>query len=103
MQADGTSVPSLRAPGVWPLRSAPAALRELVLKELKLKYKRSLLGFLWSLLTPLALMVVYLFVFEPVFDAPQSDFALFLLCGLVPWHYFNLALIAATNSVVGER
>ena len=74
-----------------------------MLKELKLKYKRSLLGFLWSLLTPVALMVVYLFVFGRVFDAPQSDFALFLLCGLVPWHYLNLALIAATNSLVGER
>ena len=103
LRPEGTSVPPLRASAVWPLTGAPDALRELVRKELKIKYKRSLLGFLWSLLTPVALMAVYLFVFGRVFDAPQSDFALFLLCGLVPWHFFNLALIGATNSVLAER
>lgn len=94
---------TLRESTSWPLGAAPEALRELVRKELKLKYKRSLLGFLWSLVTPVVLMCVYLFVFGQVFEAPQRDYALFLLCGLVPWHFFSLGLMAATNSLLLER
>lgn len=101
-RAMGTGVHALRESSSWPLAGAPDALRELVRKDLKLKYKRSVLGFLWSLLTPVALMCIYLFVFGRVFDAPQRDYALFLLCGLVPWHFFSLGLLAATNSILVE-
>jgi ABC-2 type transport system permease protein len=97
-----SAVSQLRASTAWPPAGVPGALRELVAKDLKLKYKRSVLGFLWSLLTPLALMGVYLFVFGRVFDAPQTDFGLFLICGLVPWHFFTLAVTGATNSLLVE-
>lgn len=69
-------------------------------KELKVKYKRSVLGFFWSLITPVALTGIYLFVFIYVYRVPKSDFSLFLLTGLLPWHYFNLGLISATNSII---
>ncbi len=102
MASKAPAVSGLRPAAAWPAARAPGALRALVVKELKLKYKRSALGFLWSLLTPVALMCVYLFVFGRVFDAPQSDYGLFLLCGLVPWHFFSVATMAATTSLVAE-
>lgn len=75
-------------------------LRALVQKELKVKYKRSALGFFWSLITPVALTGIYLFVFIYVYHVPQKDFILFLLSGLLPWNYFNMSVLAATTSLV---
>lgn len=75
-------------------------LRALVTKELKVKYKRSVLGFAWSLVTPLALTAIYLFVFVHVYQVPRKDFVLFLLVGLLPWNYFNLSILSATTSLV---
>lgn len=72
----------------------------LVTKELKVKYKRSVLGFAWSLVTPLALAAIYLFVFVHVYQVPRKDFVLFLLVGLLPWNYFNLSVLSATTSLV---
>ena len=107
LHADGTSermgARPLAPPGDWSLAAAWEALEVLVVRYLKLKYKRSVLGFLWSLLTPLALMGIYLFVFGRVFDAPQRDFGLFLLAGLVPWQFFNVAVLGGTFCLVGER
>lgn len=75
-------------------------LSALVLKELKVKYKRSVLGVFWSLLTPIALTGIYLFVFVYVYKVPKPDFVLLLLSGLLPWNYFNISSIAATLSLV---
>lgn len=90
----------LYPPGKRSLVGAGEILRALVSKELKVKYKRSVLGFFWSLVTPLALTGIYLFVFVYVYRVPQKDFILFLLSGLLPWQYFNTGLVAATNSII---
>lgn len=68
------------------------------LRELRTKYRRSFLGWTWSLLNPLAAVAIYGFVFGLVFRAtpPVGDpsgifnFALFLVCGLIPWNFFAL-------------
>jgi ABC-type polysaccharide/polyol phosphate export permease len=91
---------ALHPPGRHSLVGAGEILRALVIKELKVKYKRSILGFLWSLVTPVALVAVYLFVFGQIYRVGPDDFGLFLLSGLLPWHYFNMGLVAATNSLV---
>ena len=93
-------IQGLQLPGSRSLVGWTELLRALVLKELKVKYKRSLLGFFWSLVTPLALTGVYLFVFIYVYKVPQKDFILFLLSGLLPWNFFNMSLLSATNSIV---
>lgn len=82
------------------LVATPELLRALVIKELKIKYKRSVLGFLWSLITPIALTGVYLFLFVYVKKVGDDDFVLFLLSGLLPWHFFNMSILASTVSLV---
>jgi ABC-2 type transport system permease protein len=77
-------------------------LGNLVRKELKIKYKNSVLGFLWSLLNPALYLVVFYFVFQVVLGSGIPKFAIFLLCGLVPWNFFSAALGAGTTSITGN-
>ena len=73
-------------------------LWNLTLRELRTKYRRSLLGWAWSMLNPLATVAIYSFVFGVLFEssAPVGDpsglkgFAYFLLCALLPWNFFSL-------------
>lgn len=75
----------------------------LVMRDLKARYKNSVLGFLWSLLNPLAMMIVFSAVFT--FMIPSHDIPLypvFILCGLLSWNYFSAGVMASVNSVVGN-
>lgn len=74
----------------------------LALKELKLRYKRSLLGFLWALLNPLLLMVVLAAVFSTVMPINIPHYAIFLLSVLLPWTFFAQCLSYAAESIVGN-
>src|SRR6478609_8015797 len=68
-------------------------LRNLVRKELKVKYKNSVLGFVWSMLNPLFLLAVYGVAFSILGNAFEY-FTIWLLIGLLVWNLFNVALIA---------
>jgi ABC-type polysaccharide/polyol phosphate export permease len=72
----------------------------LVSRELKVRYKRSVLGVLWTMLNPLLLMVVYAVVFTTIMPAALPNFAIFLLSGLLPWIYFSTALLQGLMSVL---
>jgi ABC-type polysaccharide/polyol phosphate export permease len=74
----------------------------LALKELKIRYKRSVLGFLWALLNPLLLMVVLSVVFSTIMAANIPHFAIFLLSVLLPWTFFSQSLSYAAESIVGN-
>lgn len=81
--------------------------RELVLnltiRELKARYKSSALGFLWSLLNPLGMMLVFTFVFTVMMPNNRMEkYPLFLLCGLLPWNFFSAGVMASINSIVGN-
>jgi lipopolysaccharide transport system permease protein len=81
--------------------------RELILnltiRELKARYKSSALGFLWSLLNPLGMMLVFTFVFTVMWPNNQMEkYPLFLLCGLLPWNFFSAGVMASINSIVGN-
>lgn len=78
-------------------------LYELVLRDFKLRYKRSVLGIGWSLLNPLAQLLVYLLVFSALLPRSVENFAGFLFLGILGWDWFTSSLIAATNSIVGNR
>jgi lipopolysaccharide transport system permease protein len=83
----------------------------LTLRELRGRYKRSVLGWTWSLLNPLSTVLVYSIVFkfflkiEPPVGDPSGlhNFALFLLCGLVAWNYLSNGMNACMDSLVSNR
>jgi ABC-2 type transport system permease protein len=77
-------------------------LVNLVRKDLKVRYKSSVLGFLWSLLNPAMLLVVYYFVFEVLLGSGIPRFPIYLLSGLLVWNLFNVGLLTATGSVVAS-
>lgn len=78
-------------------------LRELVIRDLKLRYKRSMLGIAWSLLNPLAQLLVFTFVFTRVLPLDRPNFSSFLFCGLLAWTWFQSSLVGATGSITDNR
>jgi lipopolysaccharide transport system permease protein len=78
-------------------------IANLVIRELKARYKRSILGFLWTLLNPLAMMLVFTIVFTVLMPNNQiPNYPLFLLCGLLPWNFFSAGVMVSINSIVGN-
>ncbi len=72
-------------------------------RDLRAKYKGSVLGVAWTLALPLLLMVVYLVVFSVLWKATTTDFGhywLFLLCGLPPWVFFATSLQSSARSLL---
>jgi ABC-2 type transport system permease protein len=74
---------------------------QLVKKELKVRYKSSALGFLWSMLNPLFLLVVYTVVFG-ILGASFSYFSIWLLTGLLAWNFFSTSLMQGTHAITGN-
>jgi lipopolysaccharide transport system permease protein len=76
----------------------------LVARELKARYRGSVLGFLWSFINPLLVLSIYSFVFAYVIPRPDADelqhFALFMFCGILPWTWFSSALLESANSLI---
>ena len=85
-------------------------LANLTLREIRGKYKRTVFGQLWSLANPLALMLIYTFVFRIIFRIPVEPgdpsgldfFALWLLCGLLPWTFLSNVVNAGVGSLVSN-
>lgn len=75
----------------------------LVHKELRGKYKGSVLGFLWSLLTPLFQLVVYTIVFGVFMPSGIDKFYIFLFVALVPWFFFNSCVTGGALSIVHQK
>ncbi|MBI1877805.1 MAG: ABC transporter permease, partial [Chloroflexi bacterium] len=80
-------------------------IRNLVVRDLKVRYRNSVLGILWSLMNPLLMMLVFTVVFTvmaPVRSASVENFPIFLLCGLLPWNFFASSAIGSTVSIVAN-
>jgi ABC-type polysaccharide/polyol phosphate export permease len=81
----------------------------LSLRELRTRYKKSVLGWAWSLLNPLSQMAIFSFIFLVVFKAepPTGDpsglknFPLYFLCGLLPFNFFSIAVAVSIGAVQG--
>lgn len=78
-------------------------LYELVLRDLRLRYRGSVLGFAWTLLNPLLFMLIYTLVFSVYLRVPVEHYPLFLLSGLIPWSWFATALQQGTTAIVDGR
>lgn len=75
-------------------------LGEFLVRDLKLKYQGSALGFLWSLFNPLLMVLVYTIAFKLVIRIKVDNFAFFLLSALLPWTFIASSLSAALSSIV---
>lgn len=78
-------------------------LYELVLRDLRLRYRGSALGFAWTLLNPLLFMAIYTLVFSVYLRVPIAHYPLFLLCGLVPWSWLATAVQQGVSAIVDGR
>ncbi len=86
-------------------------LQNLTLRELRTRYRRSVLGWGWSLLNPLVITLCYTLVFgiilrfqiEPGRPSGNDKFAFFVVAGLLPWNYFANGILGATTSMVAAR
>lgn len=72
----------------------------LVAKQLKLRYRGSALGFLWTLLNPLLQMLVYTLVFSVYFRIDMEKYPAFLFTGLLPWLWFSSSLQQGVTSIL---
>lgn len=77
-------------------------LRNLISRDLKARYKNSIFGVLWSLLNPLAMMLVFTLLFTVMGNDSTRDYAIFVLVGLIPWNFFSGSMISGTNSVTSN-
>jgi ABC-type polysaccharide/polyol phosphate export permease len=81
-----------------------ALIQSLVARELKARYRGSVLGFFWSFVNPLLLLLVYSFVFTVVLPGahpPELEpFALFMFCGILPWAWFSSSLLESSNVLI---
>ena len=79
-------------------------IASLVARDLKARYRGSVLGFFWSFVNPLLLLLVYTFVFTVVLPGVRppelNPFALFMFCGILPWTWFSSSLLESSNVLI---
>ena len=77
-------------------------LRELVARDIKIKYRRSALGVLWTLLNPLFMMIVLSVVFSNLFKFDIENFPLYLLSGQVIFNFFNDTTTTSMGAIISN-
>ncbi len=71
-------------------------------KEIRGKYKGSILGFLWNFIVPLMQVVIYIMVFSLVFKPDIPSYPIYLIVGMVPWIFFSESLSGGTGSIIAN-
>ena len=82
-----------------------ALVQSLVSRELKARYRGSVLGFLWSFVNPLLVLLTYTLVFTVILPNRQADiqpYFLFLFCGILPWTWFSASLAEASGVIIAS-
>ena len=82
-----------------------ALVRSLVSRELKARYRGSVLGFLWSFVNPLLVLLTYTLVFTVILPNKQADiqpYFLFLFCGILPWTWFQASLAESSGVIIAS-
>ena len=98
------SVPVPARPAFSPAERYRNSLWLLTVRDLRVRYSTSVLGYVWSILDPLVMAGIYWFVFTQVFDRPvgAQPYIVFLLAALLPWMWFNGAVSDATRAFLRE-
>ncbi len=80
----------------WPV------IQNMVVGELRVRYQRSILGFVWTLLNPLLMMVILSWVFSGL-NSDIENYSLFLFAGMVPWTFFSTSLNESAGCIVANE
>lgn len=74
-------------------------------RDLKVRYKQTVIGVIWSVLRPLLTMLIFTFIFGKVarFEIPGLTYGLVVFAGLLPWQFFSAGLTEASNSLIGNE
>lgn len=93
---------------LWELPQRIDLIVSLTKRELTGRYRGSILGFLWTLVTPLVMIAIFTLIFAGIFKAKfgasssQWDYALYLFCGLLPWNAFQESLQLSSTTIVAH-
>ncbi len=77
-------------------------VRALVVRDLNVRYRRSTIGFLWTMLQPLLNMLVLQTVFSAIFRVALTNYAVFALAGILFWNFFSQSIVTSMNSLRGN-
>lgn len=78
-------------------------LSELVSRDIKIKYRRSVLGVLWTLLNPLCMMIVLSIVFSNLFKFGMENFPVYLLSRTADIHFYSVATTSSMSAIINKR
>jgi ABC-type polysaccharide/polyol phosphate export permease len=81
----------------WPV------IQNMVVQDLRVRYQRSMLGFLWTLLNPILMMATLTFVFSTIFNVQREDYVVFLFAGMVPWNFLSSSLNDSAFSIISNE
>jgi lipopolysaccharide transport system permease protein len=93
---------------LWQLPRRFDLILSLTKRELAARYRGSVLGFVWAVLTPVVMIAIFTIIFAGIFKArfgsgsSQWDYALYLFCGLLPWNAFQESLQLSSTTIVGH-
>jgi lipopolysaccharide transport system permease protein len=93
---------------LWQLPGRFDLVLSLAKRELAARYKGSVLGILWALLTPIVMIAIFTIIFAGIFKAKFGvsnsnwDYALYLFCGLLPWNAFQESVQLSSTTIVGH-
>jgi ABC-type polysaccharide/polyol phosphate export permease len=83
--------------------SAKSVLVQLVRQQLILRYRRTMLGYVWTLINPLMMMTITALVFSNLFKMELKTFAIFMFAGMVPWNLFNAMVVQSANAFISNE
>ena len=95
----GTHKPASTLQWVWQYREL---LKSLIARDLKIQYRGSVLGLVWSLLNPVFLVLVYVIAFKFVLRFRLESYTLWILTGILHWQFFATASITSTNILINN-
>ncbi len=81
----------------WPV------IQNMVVQELRVRYQRSMLGFVWTLLNPILMMGTIALAFSEIFDTPLATYAVYLFAGMVPWGFFSGSLNECAYCIISNE